>query len=247
MNGSLIPSPPRMFPVAAELETAMDTGAIGFSRWFSRVMDHNGWSHPQLVSLCKRCTGDKAWLHSSQIAGLRQARLKSPGPRSFVALEYLFRAIHEYQKGGFTESGVTFGQMSGLVEKAEIMADENGNPATLGYLMEVFTGLREVPVDLSKSDFSDNQAVTLSTNAGRLVRKLMAMNELDPITDAGVVAANFSKNSELNFEFAALIKGSGEWRPEQVDANLGRLSHLLKDQFDYKRSAPELADLLQKM
>jgi hypothetical protein len=237
MDGSVVSHPPRMYPDAAGLEGAMDTGALSFARWFSRVMDHNGWSHPQLVALCRVCTGDKAWLHSSQIAGLRHARLKSPGPRSFVALEYLFRAIHNYQKGSAV---TTFGSLAELIENAEIMADEEGNPASLGYLMEVFTGLRTVPVDLSTNDVTPAVAEQISMNAGRLIRRLMAVQELDPITDAGTVAAGFSRSSEECFQFASLIKGSHEWAPEEIDANLGRLSKLLQDRFQYKRTAAEL-------
>lgn len=239
----MVPSlPERMFLEATDLENRMDAGSIAFSKYFSRLMDGNGWSHPQLVALCKKCTGDKAWLHSSQIAGLRQARLKSPGPRSFVALEYLFRAIDQYQKGGFTESGALFGNLSNLVENAEIMRDEKGNPASLGYLVELFTGLRDVPIDLSTLTYSEKQAEQISEKAGRLIRKLMAVDDLDPIADAGIVAARYSGSSEQRAKFAGIIKGAVVWEPEEIEEAMGKLAKLLREQFSYKRTAGELRE-----
>lgn len=234
--------PPRPLIEANDLETRMDAGAVGFGKYLARLMDGNGWSHPQLVALCKRCTGDKAWLHSSQIAGLRAARLKSPGPRSFVAMEYLFRNIDAYQKNDFSQERALFGNMGHLVEHAEIMRDEEGNPASLGYLVEMFTGLRPVPIDLSVMSFTDTQAETISREAGRLVRRLMAVVDMDPVIDAPTVAAKFSTNSERRAVFEALIKGSEIWQSEEVEENLNKLSKLLREVFDFQRTASELRD-----
>ena len=242
MNSPVLPPPERMFLEATDLETQMDAGAMAFGKYFSRLMDGNGWSHPQLVALCKKCTGDKAWLHSSQIAGLRAARLKSPGPRSFVALEYLFRAIDQYQKGGFTESRALFGSLSKLVDGAEIMRDENGNPASLGYLVELFTGLREVPIDLSTLSYSEKQAEKISEQAGRLIRKLMAVDDLDPITDAVTVATQYSGTSVQRVKLVGIIKGAVVWEPEEIEEALGKLAKLLREQFSYKRTAAELRE-----
>jgi len=245
---TLPPSPPREVVSGAELETLMDTGAIGFAKWLCRVMDHNSWSHPQLVALCKHCTGGRAWLHSSQIAGLRQARLKSPGPRSFVALEYLFRAIDDFQQNGLLNEGEVFftGNFAELVKDAQIMRDEEGNPTSLGYLIEVFTGLRPVPIDLTKAEFSPDQAKTISDNTGRLVRKLMAVEDLDPIADAYSLASKFPGNAQTCKRFAELIRGSGEWEYETIESNVGKLVKFLKDQFGYDRTVNELLEQLSK-
>lgn len=223
-----------------ELEEKMDAAAIAFSRYFCAWMDGNGWSHPQLVALCKKCTGDKALFHSSQIAGLRAARLKSPGPRSFVALEYLMRAIESLHKVGFTEGKALFGELTHLVEHAEIMRDEEGNPATTGFLLEVFVGLRPVPIDLSKIVYNEKQADDLSNKAGRLLRKLMAIQDMDPISDAGVVATKYQGTQQQRTKLAGVIKGVETWDSEEIEEVLGRLSKLLREEFSYNRSASEL-------
>lgn len=226
-----------------ELEDRMDAAAIAFSQLFRHWMDSNDWSHPQLVALCKKCTGGKAFLHSSQIAGLRSARLKSPGPRSFVALEYLMRAIDAYQKGsGFGEERALFGELSHLVDNAEILRDDDGNPATTGYLLELFIGLREVPIDLSTLTYSEKQAEQISDKAGRLIRKLMAVDDLDPIADAGVVASRYSGTSEQRMKFAAIIKGAVVWQPNEIEEALGKLAKFLREQFSYNRTAAELRE-----
>lgn len=243
MLPSTLPQPPeRMFVTATDLENRMETGAIAFSRYLKRIVDANSWSHPQMVALCKLCTDQKAWLHNSQIAGLLKARLKSPGPRSFVALEFLFRAIDAHQKGDPETCEVKFGNLAHLVEHAQIMRDENGNPASMGYLMEVFSGLREVPIDISSLSFTEKQAIQVSEQAGRLIRRLMAVDDLDPIADAEKVSMAFGGSREDRLKCAAIIKGTEQWTPDEIEEAMSRLSKLMRDSFHYIRSARELQD-----
>ena len=82
---------------AADIEERFEQGAVTFARWFAKLMDANGWSHPKLVELAKVATDGKSWVHSSQIASLRIGKLKSPGPRSFASLSYLWSEIDAYQ------------------------------------------------------------------------------------------------------------------------------------------------------
>ena len=58
-----------------QYEKGLHTFSILFTRW----MDSNDWSHPIMVSLAKGAMGGTGWLHSSQISGLRHAKLRSPG------------------------------------------------------------------------------------------------------------------------------------------------------------------------
>lgn len=239
----IVLSPPDRDAVAPkELEAKAEEGAVAFAKWFTRVMDGNGWSHPQLVALCKAVTGDKAFLHSSQIAGLRQARLKSPGPRSFSALEYLWYGIDRYQK----EYEGQFGRLASLVEHAGIMRDPNGNPASMGYMLEVFSGLRPVPVDLSKAVFSEDQAERISNNAARLVRRLMAIDDLDPVFDIDQVIKRFPGSEEAKAHFEALIKGERSWEIDEIEAQVASLARMLRDKFKYERTANELLEELKK-
>lgn len=242
MTYSVLSPPDRDAVVASELEAKAEEGALAFGKWFTRVMDGNGWSHPQLVALCKSVTGEKAFLHSSQIAGLRQARLKSPGPRSFAALEYLWYGIDRYQK----EYEGQFGRLASLVESAEIMRDPNGNPASMGYMLEVFSGLRPVPVDLSKASYSENQAEQISNNAARLVRRLMAIDDLDPVFDIDQVVNRFPGSSEAKANFAALVKGEASWTSDELETQVASLARMLRDKFKHERNATELLEELKK-
>tara|TARA_B100001173_G_C15867805_1_gene495883 strand:- start:74 stop:808 length:735 start_codon:yes stop_codon:yes gene_type:complete len=234
-----------------ELEDVLDAGAIAFGKWLCRFMDGNGISHPQLVALCKICSGGKALLHSSQIANLRAARLKSPGPRGFVALEYLMKGVWAYQdslrRGAAQDSSTPrFGNLAALVERMDIMADEDGNPVTVGYLVEVFAGLRPVPIDLTINVHSESDAVKVSKNAGRLVRKLMAAHDMDPIDDSSLVANLYPGSSLQRSEFASLLMGEAAWEPEFLEENVSRLSKLVREKFEYERHPSDLLEELIK-
>jgi hypothetical protein len=221
----------------------MDQGRVNFSRWFTRVMDTNGWSHPTLVALCKCTTGDQALIHSSQIAGLRSARLKSPGPRCFAALEYLWRAIENYQHKGKV---VVFGSLASRVQKAEIMRDPDDQPASLGYMVEVFTGLLPVPIDLNIVEFTDSQAQIVSENAGRLVRRMMAQANWDLIDDIHKITDKFSKDRHTCDVMKDIIIGQKVWTPDELYTRLSDLTRMLNRTFEYDRTIPELMEELLK-
>ena len=106
----------------------------------------------------------------------------------------------------------------------------------------MFTGLRDVPIDLSTLTYSEKQAEQISDKAGRLIRKLMAVDDLDPIADAGTVAARYSGTSEQRARFAGIIKGAVVWEPEEIEEAMGKLAKLLREQFSYKRTAGELRE-----
>ena len=234
-------TPSRSFIPGRELESCKETGIIGFGKWFAWFMDVNRFSHPQLVALCKHCTGDKALLHSSTIAGYRNHRIKNPGPLAFVAIEYVCRAIDATQKG---KPITNFGRLNSLILDAQIMRDENGNPVTAGYLTEVFLGLRPVPIDLSATVLNDTDAEAVSQKAGRLVRKLMSIQDLDPLEDADVMGGHFPGNPKQKQHFAALIKGQATWDAEEVEEMVAKTARLLQEQFQYSRTTAELLNEL---
>ena len=234
--------PSRPFIPGEELESCKESGIIGFGRWFAWFMDVNHFSHPQLVALCKLCTGDKALLHSSTIAGYRAQRIKNPGPLAFVALEYVCRAIDAYQRN---EPIIRFGRLAHLIEGASIMRDEIGNPVTAGYLTEIFLGLRPVPMDLSKPVVSAKDAITISGRAGRLVRKLMAVQEMDPLEDADEMGGHFPGNPHQKKLFAELIKGQASWSPDEIEEMVAKMTRLLGEHLSYSRTNAELLRELQ--
>lgn len=235
-------TPARSFIPGEELGNCKEAGIIGFGKWFAWFMDTNHFSHPQLVALCKLCTGDKALLHSSTIAGYRNHRIKNPGPLAFVAIEYVCRAIDAYQRN---EPITRFGRLAHLAEGAQIMRDEHGNPVTAGYLTEVFLGLRPVPIDLSATILSDSDAEAVSQKAGRLVRKLMVIQDLDPLEDADEMGGHFPGNPQQKQHFAALIKGQATWDAEEVEEMVAKMARLLEEQFKYSRTTAELLNELR--
>ena len=123
---------------AADIEEQFEQGAVTFSRWFAKMMDANGWSHPKLVELAKIATDGKGWVWSSQIASLRKGQLKSPGPRSIASLAYLMYEIDAYQKGTQDEHSPDFSKQDRFIKTAVILRDDDDNPASVGYLFEVF-------------------------------------------------------------------------------------------------------------
>ena len=224
----------------------MDHGAIDFGKWFSRTMDGNGWSHPNLVALCKIATGGKSWLHSSQIAGLRQARLKSPGPRSFVALEYLWRLIVQYQEDRDSVSAVFAAQYK-MIEDAEVLRDPDGNPATTGYMIEVFAGVRPVPIELSALAVSLDQSKLISVNLGRTLRRMMANKSWDLIDDMEKVTRVFAPsdpNARLMLD--SVICGQYVLTPSEIDQYANDISRVMRKVFDYNREPAELIEELLK-
>ena len=221
----------------------MEGGQISWSRWFSWFMDINGYSHPQLVALCKVCTAGHAWMHSSTIANMRNARTKNPGPRAFAALEYCLRSMDLYQNN---KTVVQFGPLAKLVEGATLMRDEEGNTPTAGYMIEVFLGLRPIPIDLSVTIISPTDAETISAKAARLIRKLMAVSDLDPVDDADEVGGKFPGNPQQKQVAIDLIKGQATWSPDEIEEQVGKLSKFCSLQFAYERTPQELMEELKK-
>lgn len=224
----------------------MEQGAINFGKWFARTMDQNGWSHPNLVALCRIATGGNSWLHSSQIAGLRQARLKSPGPRSFVALEYLWRAMDEYQKDPEKASFSLLSTQYPLIGEAEVMRDPDGNPATTGYMIEVFAGLRPVPIEMSELAVSLEQAKLISRNLGRIIRRMMAAKGWDLIDDMEKVTKVFSNNPNDRMILDSVIVGQHVLTPAEIDQYSADLARVMYRNFDYKREPNELIEEMMK-
>lgn len=243
MTQALPLTPPRTYVSGTALEEVMEGGQISFSRWFSWFMDINGYSHPQLVAICKACTGGHAWMHSSTIANLRNARTKNPGPRAFAALEYCLRDIDAAQKGEFITN---FGTLTGLIQEAVLMRDEGGNTPTAGYMIEVFLGLRPIPIDLSQVVISASDAEVISGKAARLIRKLMVVSDLDPVEDAEEMGGKFPGNPQQKRVAIDLIKGTATWKAEELEEQIGKVSKFCNLNFGYERTPQELMEELKK-
>jgi len=231
---------------AADIEEGFEQGAVTFARWFSRMMDRNGWSHPKLVLLALTATGGKSWVHSSQIASVRVGKLKSPGPRSFAALAYMFAEIDRYQKGTQDHTSPDLSQFDPIIRNAIILRDNQGEPASIGFLFEVFCGWRMPPENAAKRDYTDDQAAMVSRNAGKHIRRLMTADRLDLIDDMPRLLERFSNDKQDQDSLRDVIIGQAVWRNDELDHQITCLSHMLKKVFKEDRKTEELMNDLLK-
>jgi hypothetical protein len=165
---------------ANEQQARFETGNLLFSRLFSRWMDMNAWSHPVLVNLARGCMGGVGWLHSSQISGLRHARLRSPGPRTFIAIAELNRCLWHYRE----HKELIPGSMSSNDYREPYVITEDGLPPSVGWWVEVFCGSR-APKDIALDIhvFNAQGAIATSKAIARYLRKLAAIAGFDPVDD----------------------------------------------------------------
>lgn len=231
---------------ATDIEERFEQGAVTFARWFAKMMDANGWSHPKLVELARIGTDGKGWLWSSQIASARVGKLKSPGPRSFAALCNLWHEIDAYQKGTQDEHSPDFSKQDKFIKNALILRDDEGNPASIGFMYEVFVGWREPPIGTARRDFSEEQAAVVSENAGKYVRRMVTADRLDLIETMPRMLKSFSNDKAEQILFKQVILGEGVWTNEDLDHNVTCLSHMLTKVFKTDRKSEELMNDLLK-
>ncbi len=222
-----------------DFEPRLGNGAVVYGRWFGKTLDANGWSHPKLVKLAQRATNELL-VHSSQIGGLRAGLLKSPGPRSFASIVFLFHEIDLYQKGEQHKDSPSFEGLESLIENAVIMRDDDGNPASLGFHYEVFCGWRMPPEMDHRIDYSAAQAELISKNAALYVRRLMIAERMDPISDLIRLKKAFSTDKNLQEEFGNVIWEQTTWDPDDLDHAISCLSNVLLKVFKEQRRPEEL-------
>lgn len=199
----------------AEARTKYDRGIRNFALLFTRWMDLNGWSHPQMVALAKASLDGASWLHSSQISGLRNAKLISPGPRTFKGIQQLNAALWDYK----TAKRLIPGTTSSNSYQDPYVITEDGLPPSLGWWMEVFVGDRlPKDVDLEQHSFTPSAAEEISSNYGKLVRKLMVLSDFDPISDFDLVVRQHypAKDTERVKKVLDVLWNREFWTPEEL-------------------------------
>lgn len=195
-----------------------------FGRLFTRWMDLNEWSHPRMAALAKACLNGTGWLHSSQISGLRHARLESPGPRTFIAIERLNYYLHRYVK----ERRLLPNTSSSNDYAHPIVVTEGGAPPPLGWWVEVFCGYR-LPTDFDVSltcHLSSSQAARVSQAWGALIRRLMTQAGIDLITELDSTIARYypaRDDARLN-QLSRVIHNREVWGPEELANELPALT-----------------------
>lgn len=176
---------------------AYDQGRQVFARLFTRWMDGNSWSHPVMTRLARGCTGgSEGWLHSSQIANLRHADTRNPGPRTFVAIERLNYYVWRYQNERKLIPGT---ESSNEYQTAvPILADDQ--PPGLGWFFEVFCGYRVPDSVLDPIKVPPDQAIRMSRALGRLLRRLMMDRGMDPVEDLSSVLSRYTTQESTSLE-----------------------------------------------
>lgn len=160
----------------AQFERGIEVFSLLFTRW----MDTNGWSHPVMVNLTKACMGGVSWLHSSQISGLRHGKLRSPGPRTFIAIERLNYYVWRYS----TQKKLLPNSAGSNFYANAYAITEDGAPPPVGWWVEVFCGTR-VPkdIDLHQRIYTEDQAREMSANWARQCRRLLGQKGYDLIEE----------------------------------------------------------------
>ena len=229
-----------------DIAERFEQGAVTYSRWFRKMMKANEWSHPRFVKLAQTATGGISWVHSSQIASLREGKLKSPGPRSFAALVYLFNAIDEYQRGIKGKDAPDWSGQEDFIKNAVVMRDDEGRPASIGYHFEVFCGWRMPPAQDAERNFTDEQAAYASDNAAKHVRRLMIAERMDVIDDMPKLQRHFSLDKPEQDKFKDVVLGQAHWTNDELDDAVIGLRNMLSKVFKQSWKSEELLSNLLK-
>ena len=212
-------------PETVNHREVFDRGVETFSRMFTRWMDSNEWSHPNIVLLAKSSLNGSAWLHSSQVAGLRHGTLKSPGPRTFIAIARLNFYLHRYKEHKLLIPNT---QSSNLYREPDVILDGDQPPA-LGWWVEVFTGdRRPSSMELDEVFFTEAQAVKFSKGFGKLARRLLAVNGLDIVTDLDVALyRHYTPGDTQRVEtIKQVLLDESVWTSEQLRVELPVLAQM---------------------
>lgn len=188
-------------------------------------MAENNWSHPVMIKLgagCLQLSG-KAWLHSSQIAGLRHAKLSNPGPRAFVGIERLNYYLYRYRDEKLLLPGSR--SANDYADAQPIL--ENGLPPELGWWVEIFCGYR-VPkdLDLDAPHFSEANATKISQEWGKLARRLLTTKGYDIVTDLNRACENhYLVQSQTRLrKFKDVLFNKEAWTAEELQIELPTLT-----------------------
>lgn len=199
-----------------------DEGIATFCRLFIHWMDSNRWTHPVLIELVRAALDGASWLHSSQITALRQGKLRNPGPRGFIAIAELNKAMFEYK----TSKRLVPGTTTDLNYLQGYAITENGAPPEVGWWFEVFCGQR-IPkdVDLDIQFRTDIEAADFSRGYARLVRQLMAYRGFDLFENLDKVVKTYypAGDQDRVQKVSSVLLNQAVWTPEELRIELPAL------------------------
>lgn len=196
-----------------------------FSLLFTRWMDTNGWSHPNIVALAQCALNGVSWLHSSQVSAFRHNKLASPGPRQFMAIERLNFYVHRY----LTKKTLIPNTTSSNLYTKPFAITEGGKPPELGWWIEVFCGAR-VPadIDLRQHFFTDETAKEISSRWGALIRRLLMEKQIDLVLHLDrIIREQYpAKDVGRVQTLVDVIQNRDAWSADQLANELPAISEL---------------------
>lgn len=212
-----------------DLVEAYSQGNKNFAILFSRWMDGNDWSHPVVVSLAKGACGGASWFHSSQISGIRQGKSQSPGPRQFIAIERLNRALYNYRNGGSLIPGT---DSSNHYSEAQPILTDEGECPDLGWFVGLFSGVVDLPAKYKGPNtvFSKQAATDFSRKYARLIRKLFVLKDLDLIENLDLTLLQHypARDKDRLTKIKNVLTSPAVWSPDELAIELVALIALSK-------------------
>lgn len=210
-----------------DLVAAYREGNKNFAILFTRWMDGNEWSHPIVVHLAKCACNGASWYHSSQISGIRSGKSQSPGPRQFIAIERLNRALYNYTTDKTLIRGTS--SSNNYSEAKPILTEEQECP-DLGWFVGLFSGLVDLPSQYKglSNTFTTAQAAIFSQKYSRMIRKLFVSQDLDLIENLDMTLLQFyPARDKLRLKKIKSVLTSPEvWLPEELSTELVALTSL---------------------
>ena len=210
-----------------DLVAAYTEGNKNFAVLFSRWMDGNEWSHPIVVNLAKGVCDGASWFHSSQISGIRQGKSQSPGPRQFIAIWKLNKALYDYKHGGPLIPGST---SSNNYKDADPVVLDDGSCPDLGWWVSCFSGIVPLPKRYKSERivFNPKRAETFSHNYARLIRKLFVQQDLDLIENLDMTVFQHypAKDKDRVAFLKTVLTSKSSWSPDELQTELVALTSL---------------------
>lgn len=200
-----------------------NSGIQTFRRLFIHWMDTNRWSHPVMIKLTKACLDGVVWLHSSQISAIRSGELLNPGPRTFIAIAELNKAIHLYK----TTKQLLPGTKTDLEYLQAYAITHNGEAPGPDWWYGVFIGYIEptdVPFELVFCN--DLRAAEFSERFARYMRRLLAANDYDVFADLKQAIHRHYPACEEDRanKLAKVLHNQATWTPEEAQLELDALA-----------------------
>lgn len=200
-------------------------GAQTFAKLFTRWMDTNEWSHPVMTHLARSALGGTAWLHSSQISGIRHGKLISPGPRTFLAIAELNRCLHLY----VTEKKLIPGTTSSNHYANGYCIIEDKIPPTSGWWFEVFCGHR-APKDIKLCTpfYTEADAMGMSKLWAKAFRRLASNAGYDIYDDLDKVLRLYypARDTDRIALTTRVVRSEAGWTADQIINEIPALTKL---------------------